>query len=68
MSQDEIAKKIFDFLKENKDKDYSVSEIAKALSLKRGITGNIVRVLTISYKIVITRKVGKAVMYQYQEK
>jgi DNA-binding Lrp family transcriptional regulator len=67
MSQDEIAKKIFNFLKENKDRDHSVSEIAEALGLKRGITGNIVRALTISKEVVITRTVSKAVMYQYRE-
>ena len=68
MSQDEIAKKIYNFLKENKERDYSVSEIAKALKLKRGVTGNLVRALTIASEIIVTRVVSKAVMYQYKEK
>lgn len=67
MSQDEIAQKIYNFLKENKDRDFSVTEIADALDLKRGVTGNLVRALTVTGGIVVTRTVSKAPMYQYQE-
>ena len=67
MSQDEVAQKIYNFLKEHNDRDYSVTEIAKALDLKRGVVGNLVRALTVTGGIVFTRVVSKAPMYQYKE-
>ena len=67
MSRDKIADRIFQFLKQNADKDHSVTEIANAIGEKRGITGNLVRALTITKNIVITRNIGKANMFQYNQ-
>ena len=56
------------FLRENKNKDFSIKEVADAIGFKRGAVGNYLRELAALGKIKLSRIVCKAEMYQYKEK
>ena len=63
MSDPEVKKKVTDFLKRERPKDFNIQEIADEIKMHRNSVSTYVKVLVAEGKIIISRTIGKINMY-----